>query len=241
MLQPSIPDDCVPEAGTVRLNIRPTIDGGQLKVQWHNKALYTTPDVKIRPPEGIYVVTLDSVYFTMAFLESSQCTKVTNKRQKTDLNNSLSLSSTPESCENINKETGDVLLYEDTDLATATLGHEKRKRPGADSYLKAKLSQTLFDQGPGTMHCSSAKLSPSRPKASWSSYGLDQEAIEQMINGGFRLAVNGVLGNKYLFGLKVKANTFRLGLADIAPALWRPGYLDVGCTWSVILMMLTLS
>lgn len=51
------------------------------------------------------------------------------------------------------------------------------------------------------------------------------EAVKQLIDGAMRLSISG--GNNASTGLKVKANTFAVGLADVAPALWRPGYLTV--------------
>jgi hypothetical protein len=50
--------------------------------------------------------------------------------------------------------------------------------------------------------------------------------IHSMVDAAVRLSVYGI--NKSSTGIKVKANTFSVGLADIAPVLWRPGYLAVG-------------
>jgi hypothetical protein len=52
------------------------------------------------------------------------------------------------------------------------------------------------------------------------------EEVKRLVDGAMRLSIYGV--NRTSTGLKVKANTFAVGLADIAPALWRPGYLAVG-------------
>jgi hypothetical protein len=47
-----------------------------------------------------------------------------------------------------------------------------------------------------------------------------------MVDGAMRLSICGTL-NRKLVGWKAKASTFRLGLADVAPAIWRTGYLVV--------------
>jgi hypothetical protein len=57
---------------------------------------------------------------------------------------------------------------------------------------------------------------------------LDVEELAEirlMVDGAMRLAIHGL--SKSCNGLKVKANTFRSGLANTAPCLWRPGYLAV--------------
>lgn len=56
----------------------------------------------------------------------------------------------------------------------------------------------------------------------------DREEIQSMIDGAFRLSVCGSFSKRSKRSLKVKASTFELGLADIAPVMWRPGYLPVG-------------
>ena len=53
------------------------------------------------------------------------------------------------------------------------------------------------------------------------------EGIESIIDGALRLSVHGSFSGRSTCGLRVKANTFRLGLADVAPVLWKPGYLLV--------------
>jgi hypothetical protein len=58
--------------------------------------------------------------------------------------------------------------------------------------------------------------------------------VKTMVDGAMRLSVCG--STKSSAGLKTKANTFSVGLADVAPILWRPGYLGAGnsdlCDWT---------
>lgn len=56
---------------------------------------------------------------------------------------------------------------------------------------------------------------------------LDSGDLETLIDGALRISVLGRINNKMLHGVKVKANTFEVGLADVAPILWKPGYLSV--------------
>jgi len=56
---------------------------------------------------------------------------------------------------------------------------------------------------------------------------LDSGDLETLIDGAFRTSILGRIKNKMLPGVKVKANAFEVGLADVAPSLWKPGYLSV--------------
>jgi hypothetical protein len=56
----------------------------------------------------------------------------------------------------------------------------------------------------------------------------EMEEISLLVDAAMRLSIYGI--NKPYNGLKIKANTFGTGLADVSPALWRPGYLAVGTT-----------
>lgn len=51
--------------------------------------------------------------------------------------------------------------------------------------------------------------------------------LRMLIDGALRLSIVSSINNKMLPGIKVKASTFGHGLADVAPILWRPGYLLV--------------
>jgi hypothetical protein len=56
---------------------------------------------------------------------------------------------------------------------------------------------------------------------------LNAKGFHSLIDGALRLSVASSINSRYIPGVKVKANTFGPGLADIAPILWKPGYLLV--------------
>lgn len=53
--------------------------------------------------------------------------------------------------------------------------------------------------------------------------------LSVMVDGALRLASCGGLATRQSIGLKVKANTFGHGLADVIPNIWKPGHLLVPC------------
>lgn len=212
------------------------MDGGQLKKQRCDKRVSFAPIVNTKPPEGTRVVSLDSVHFSMAFLESSQRTRRTNKRQKRERISSQVFQSDILSPVDEYSQKFDVPLYENDDHGIMPApGKQTRESPTHSLQSTSRQSHTSHNSSPNARKEVLASLSHPWPMAPW----LDHVAVEQMVDGGFRLSVCGSPSGKSLHGLKFKANTFQLGLADIAPTMWRPGYLHVWETCSTILTMLT--
>jgi hypothetical protein len=86
------------------------------------------------------------------------------------------------------------------DSLSKQLSSRKRKRPSTMSIVPANSSEA---------------------------YHLTElQRIEAMVDAAMRISVcNNVRGS--LRSLKIKANTFTEGLADVSPALWRPGFRSV--------------
>lgn len=55
--------------------------------------------------------------------------------------------------------------------------------------------------------------------------------LSHMVDAAVRFSVLNTLKGS-ASGLKVKANTFTARLADIAPVVWRPGFLSVRCCFA---------
>jgi hypothetical protein len=51
--------------------------------------------------------------------------------------------------------------------------------------------------------------------------------MQTLIDGALRLSVLSSINSKMLTGIKIKANTFGPGLADLVPTIWKPNYLWV--------------
>lgn len=56
---------------------------------------------------------------------------------------------------------------------------------------------------------------------------VDLTKLCTLVDGALRLSVTSSINIKSQSGIKIKASTFGLGLAKVAPILWRPGYLLV--------------
>jgi hypothetical protein len=109
----------------------------------------------------------------------------------------------------------------------STIASRKRKRPATDDPFR--------NQPEPNYSAATSKRNRRRPATDsfvQRSPPLDAGSsdcieIENIVDGALRLSICGGLG-KSANGLKLKANTFRLGLAGVSPVLWRNGYLPVG-------------
>lgn len=241
MLRTSMLDDSVSEAGTVRWNIQRADHWAQPKEQQrYRKSLIKLSDTEVRPPNGISVVALHSVQFSMSIMESRQRTTSINKRKRTTLQGFQSSQAETMPIEDDQTEKSGVVLYStglSTDkphtlhvTSTATLESQKRKR-----------SKTHSDDNRDALRSCPVTISTLQPRGVPSFAELDQAEIERLVDGALRLSVSGSFKNRPVHGLKVKANTFFLGLADVCPVLWKPGYLHVGESSFMALKILTVS
>lgn len=100
---------------------------------------------------------------------------------------------------------------------------------GAVDDLELKVSDELPPTSPATSKRARTLALPDAETGSSSpAMGLDNSDLEKLIDGALRVSILSRINNKMSPGVKLKANTFESGLADIAPVLWKPGYLSVG-------------
>ena len=137
------------------------------------------------------------------------------------------------------EEDSDALLYEieheslspaghinRTPTAPRAPAHRKRKRPATEGVVPTQpvsleLTETSKRRRNRLTNDSSVRRkSRTNPKLP------EQIEIASMVDGALRLSISGTL-SKAPIGLKAKASTFRLGLADVAPAIWKTGYIVV--------------
>lgn len=253
MLRPSMLDDLEAEAGTIRWSIQ-LADHLELpkKQQRHQKSYRNFPDTDVRPPEGIFVVALNSVQFSMVITESKQRTRAINKRQKAPLQGVQSSQVETMPIKDDQTEEVDVLLH-DTCLstyephilhATSTANLESQKRKRSKKFATIGLTSSLAihsEDELNTLYRRPFTVSILQPKAIPSLAVLHQAEIERLVDGALRFSVSGSFSNRSVHGLRVKANTFFLGLADICPALWRPNYLRVRSSPFMTMKILTIS
>jgi hypothetical protein len=153
---------------------------------------------------------------------AKNCASLWQNGQRTDLDKDL-----------------DVLLHEvATATSTATLDtvtqstlttpptDRKRKRPITQTPTRTSSSPAVSSVYELRTPTPLSTISDVSSTTQWVRTVEEQAEIQSMVDGAMRFSIYG--HNKSPNGLKIKANSFTLGLADIAPALWRPGYLVVG-------------
>ncbi|KAL5120504.1 hypothetical protein ACEQ8H_001522 [Pleosporales sp. CAS-2024a] len=192
-----------------------------------HRILKDVPDSDTRPPEGTPTLQLHIVRFTMDIL---------NSKQYPPLKRWSSSPSNPEvrqnSCESGKRNCHDTLLHEETEDAgssafapssAAQQTSRKRKRPESQAPLRTRSSPMLSPaRETRAMDFHLFAAAPQDPDRQALTDELIVE-IQAMIQGAIRLSIYG--NSRALSGFKIKANSFETGLAGLAPAIWRPGYL----------------
>jgi hypothetical protein len=205
------------EHGKLHFNIGQCHKDASPSTKKTNRIVASTSSENAGPPEGVPVVLLESVEFTMVILESkSRVTVTRSKRSKTVPDSTLH---SPEDYTRSNPEgIEEVLSHEEpritsephlaSQLLVEPLRGRERLQPATVSN-KRKRTSTISTVSP--IPAEASALSEFQP-------------IEMMIDAAMRISLckRGSSNN-----LKIKANTFNEGLADVAPALWRPGYRSV--------------
>ncbi|ENI00666.1 hypothetical protein COCC4DRAFT_150283 [Bipolaris maydis ATCC 48331] len=220
MLRPSLPNKFITNSGTIRLNISHVAIARKEVGQKHHRLFLDVPATDIGPPEGVLSVSLQSVRLCLDILE-------TGPRRKLVVPRSNSFSD-----ERIKAEHTTLMLF-DIDSTGNASSHDVPKPVRFDTSRKRKRSVTSMpltplespyqhtDRGERDMLVDLRSQSPH----SLSSMMKFQADVRAMVDSALRLSIRGTI-SRYPNELKAKANTFRMGLADVAPALWRSGYMD---------------
>jgi hypothetical protein len=243
MLKPTHRTDIAMDPGTIRLDINHSSVAGLQAEKKRHRIFSDVPAVDIQPPEGITSISLQSVRIDIDILETSPRKRPTAKR-------TVSPSGEWE-VPTLQDGESDTFLHE---LALDRLAHVEHAdhistAPKCPAYAKRKRSATKTlgspQSGPSEQTETSkrrrgrlANGSCAQQKSSIHYTCSDRIDIASMVDGALRLSICGTL-NKVAIGWKAKASTFRLGLADVAPAIWKPGYLVVRDDASVSYILLT--
>ncbi|KAF1921935.1 hypothetical protein BDU57DRAFT_67452 [Ampelomyces quisqualis] len=186
------------------------------------------PANDLNPPQKIPRFELQEVCFLMDVVEGKLRAPVTRSNTSATLGHSSSRGSGNEVGEhedfgfmsqetNIRDTTDGVERFDGEFSASSTSISRKRKRCESSALETTSSSQhERLRKWP-------FKISdwwPARPPGPLKEQMAE---IKTMVDGAMRLSVCG--SAKSLNGLKIKANTFSVGLVDVAPILWRPGYL----------------
>ena len=219
------------DPGTIRLDINHSSVMSMQEGKKRHRIFSDVPAVDIQPPKGIASVSLQSVRMCMYILEASP-----RRRPAVKLTTSSPGErklATPE------EEDSDTLLYEIEPEDLSPDGHINRTStaPRAPAYGKRKRLDPDDVVSTQSVSLEQAETSKRRRKRSTNGSSVrrksrthrklpDQTDVASMVDGALRLSICGTL-SKAPIGLKAKASTFRLGLADVAPAMWKTGYLVV--------------
>lgn len=240
-LQPTVPNERLLGPGKLRLLVNHAIETAAVTAGPHKGILTDVAAADLRPPEGICSLTLDSIGISAdIFQPTSQRKVVRTKRPRTSKDLDIVWET------KFSQPTGDASdavtdapspgIHEAVPLAlgrkrpiasTTERPNLSPAEPSSENHMKAPPGQW----GPGALG------EGRNPEPSLSCAGL-----RLLIDGALRLSVLSRINNKLFPDLKVKANTFELGLMDIAPCLWRPDYARVRtrdlCSSSITLTVL---
>ena len=225
MLKPTLPSNAIIESGTVRLNISHATSPENATQQKRHRLFSGVPATDIRPPEGVMSFRFQSVSLVMDILETSPRRAPKAKQSATSTTEDRPFGSeTEETVTHLfDTDPADEAPHPDHADPNAIAASRKRKRPAVDT------TPTSLKPLYGTLD-SKVRRNWALPDSSLENgslpTGISPVDLRNMVDLALRLSIRGTL-SKCSNGLKVKASTFRSGLADIAPALWRCGYLDV--------------
>jgi hypothetical protein len=179
----------------------------------------------LRPPEGVHSLTLDSIVVSADIFPIQQRRKaVRTKRLGIMKENGLPTGDWRGTVINepLSPGTHDALssIVGSSILGRKRLNTAFAERPGLPQVMSWNKDSTNVSSAPEVSENQDQRRSPQS--------ALNCTVLQLFIDGALRLSVLSTINNKLIPGLKVKANTFESGLADIAPSLWRPGYSLVG-------------
>lgn len=221
-LKPTVPADDVLQDGITHVAINYAEDDSSTNERQRHRILNNVPAAAVRPPESVPSLQLQVVRFTMDLLESRQRPQM--KRANTVPHET---STKTQNYDDNKNEDADTLLHE----ATESPGHamkgtiRKRKRPGRQAPSRTYSTPvSLFNSGDRSNKRAANLASPCVHDQDVITEEQLME-IQSMVEGAMRLSIYG--NSKLSAGIKVKANTFGIGLADVAPIMWRPGYIAV--------------
>jgi hypothetical protein len=112
---------------------------------------------------------------------------------------------------------------ESTQLQVASMGVLKRKRPSTVPNTEREEGHCSSGPTTATKRCRTSTATAKPVSSAEQNSTPELDPIELAVEAAIRISVcNSLRGS--LRSFKIKANTFGESLADIAPALWRPGY-----------------
>lgn len=229
-LSPSLPFETAHESGRLRVLVNYSSECETLAARQCHRILLNTSAAGVRPPEGVSTLSLDSVNLCMDIVGLLPKRNLsTAKRLKTSLtSNTMSLSQSKDGIglNGIKNESTGLPISN-----ISTVFHSLSSSPTAN-----KLPPRMSPAGPTTtlpvtppneadLRLPSQISDPHQIRVT--RIDVKPASLQILIDGALRLSLLSSINSKMMPGIKVKASTFRTGLAEITPTLWKPGYLLV--------------
>jgi hypothetical protein len=218
----------------VRITIGHSDDGGSNAERSRHRVLNNVPNADLQPPESMMNIKLESVRFSMDILEVKQ--RFQSRRSVTSSTERRACSGRNEEAieqigeigalsNEITPKHRDANLESSTNPSSSrsTSPGKKRKRSSLHSASRTSCLPTLSTID-GTQPCGWRLTSSELQLTGLNTAPKEQQAeIQTLVDAAMRLSVYGMV--KSSGGTRIKANTFAVGLADVAPVLWKPGFL----------------
>lgn len=237
-LKLSVPINFEPHDGKARFTVRHTDDEILREGTKRYRLYQNVSGVDVQPPPGFPSVALDTVHFAMDFIETKQ--RAPSKRPKISSGDwqayprgrDASINHVQGFEQHVQKEVPAYLVMLPEDLREASEEASKLSTKSKHGTMESQdITNTNcipgdlpFMAGGNVETCSKDYRNSSGDSSGL--LGSERLAVGALVDGALRLSASGGIG-KSSNGLKVKANTFRISLADVAPILWRPGCLQV--------------
>jgi hypothetical protein len=236
--------NAVHQDGTAHIGISHSDNDTSIEERKPHRILQNVPPADTQPPEGIPSLQLHAVRFSMDVLEP----RYRSQWNRSKASSAESHANTEHKAQEISpNRQPDVMLHDLvplTDTASSENGiygspcltplmNRKRNRESTQAPQRKSPSPELHF----TCGTESPTTNPSPQVTTHDILAREElEEIQLMVDGAMRLSICG--HNKPQGSLKLKANTFVVGLAEVIPVLWRPGYLGVGETSKLMNTML---
>jgi hypothetical protein len=240
-LQPTLPSESADGSSptTGRFNITHACNEARDDTKTRHRLFSNVPAADVQPPEGVPKFALGTIRLCMDILETKQRPQLKRSRTSPDDLHKCVPQDDFDQSEELHPLLHDIsstpIPTAQSHLAspqfTPPSTTRKRKRPVTHAATRAN---SLPVPSFGQERASRRNPVIGQDPAAMSLTDLpapETTEIQLLIDGAMRLSVCTNL-NKTSNGLKVKANTFAFGLADVAPVLWRPGYLLV--RWYIV-------
>lgn len=200
-----------------------------------HRLLLNVSAADLRPPEGVPTFLLDSVLLSMDIFETVQQGRVTPaKRHKASTSSDYVLqAATSQLVDNLGHNSLDASLLEAQGIVSTPASSPTLKRNRSPVSIPTKtttLPVTIAREV--SNHCRLTTMTDYQDVLADPRTTCETPDLQTLIDGALRLSVTRSINSKSIPGIKIKANTFGLGLAEVAPILWRPDYLSVrrrGC------------